>query len=120
MNAPTLDSGDEPDYSIHRYLRFSLESSIRLIINCLRRGGLVSQMYILRFRKALGELGLVWKQFGFGFYAARRQRVIPVFNGHPWCSLSAPTVRDFFTVPVLHVTTCGSLLSVLYNCPFQV
>ncbi|KAH6578015.1 hypothetical protein BASA50_008540 [Batrachochytrium salamandrivorans] len=57
MNAPTLDSGDEPDYSIHRYLRFSLESSIRLIINCLRRGGLVSQMYILRFRKALGELG---------------------------------------------------------------
>ncbi|XJO76031.1 hypothetical protein BDV3_006610 [Batrachochytrium dendrobatidis] len=57
MDAPTLDTGDEMDYSMKRFLRFSLESSIRLIVNRLRKGQLVDKIYVARFRKALAELG---------------------------------------------------------------
>ncbi|KAL2919700.1 hypothetical protein HK105_200614 [Polyrhizophydium stewartii] len=70
MDAPTLDTEDEMDYSMRRYLRFALESSIRLFVNRLRSGELVEPRYVLRFRRALYDLG--W--FGSGAAALASQQ----------------------------------------------
>ncbi|KAI8924934.1 hypothetical protein BC831DRAFT_463182 [Entophlyctis helioformis] len=57
LDTPTQDGDDEMDYSMRRYMRFSLETSIRLVINRLRQGELVDEMYMTRFRRSLSELG---------------------------------------------------------------